>query len=39
MKKKGFSPEQAIGTLREAKVLLSQGSTDPINSCNESFEK
>ena len=27
MKKKGFSAEQAIGKLREAEVLLSQGST------------
>jgi len=27
MKKKGFSAEQVIGKLREAEVLLSQGST------------
>ena len=27
MKKKGFSAEQIIGKLREAEVLLSQGST------------
>jgi hypothetical protein len=27
MKKKGFSREQIIGKLREAEVLLSQGST------------
>jgi putative transposase len=27
MKKKGFSEEQVIGKLREAEVLLSQGST------------
>ena len=27
MKKKGFTPEQIITTLREAEVLLSQGST------------
>jgi hypothetical protein len=27
MKKKGFSTEQIIGKLREAEVLLSQGST------------
>jgi putative transposase len=27
MKKKRFSAEQVIGKLREAKVLLSQGST------------
>ena len=26
MKKKGFSPEQIIGKLREAEVLLGQGS-------------
>jgi putative transposase len=27
MKKKGFTPEQVIGKLREAEVLLSQGNT------------
>jgi putative transposase len=27
MKKKGFTAEQIIGKLREAEVLLSQGST------------
>ncbi|OPY76804.1 MAG: Transposase [Syntrophorhabdus sp. PtaU1.Bin153] len=27
MKKKGFTPEQIITTLREAEVLLSQGNT------------
>jgi transposase-like protein len=27
MKKKGFTPEQIINMLREAEVLLSQGST------------
>ena len=27
MKKKGFTVEQIIGKLREAEVLLSQGST------------
>ena len=27
MKKKGFSAEQIIGKLREAEILLSQGST------------
>ena len=27
MKKKGFSAEQIIGKLREAEVLLNQGST------------
>jgi len=27
MKKKGFAPEEIINMLREAEVLLSQGST------------
>jgi putative transposase len=27
MRKKGFTPEQVIGKLREAEVLLSQGNT------------
>jgi transposase-like protein len=27
MKKRGFTPEQVIGKLREAEVLLSQGNT------------
>ena len=33
MKKKGFSAEQVIGKLREAEVLLSQGSTVGKVSC------
>ena len=33
MKKKGYSAEQVIGKLREAEVLLSQGSTVGEVSC------